>query len=382
MNAMSLRSTSSRARAAVLALAALLATATVIAAEVEKKETVIAAEAEKKDAQSQAQAEKKLEDARRRLDAAAREVAELSMSMSETAVPWTRTFARGGPPRAMLGINLGPRGGEELNEGVKIASVSPGGAAESAGLKAGDVLLAIGDKQLKAESDLSAREVLLQAMGEVKPGDKVKLRYRRDKKVDTATVTAEAAMMDRFFTRPMAVRGMAGSIAALPFPPPAIALMRAVGVFGSAELVPLTPKLGQYFGTEKGLLVVRAPADSRLKLEDGDVIVDIDGRTPTSPTHAFRILGSYQAGEQLKLGVLRMKKRMSFEVTIPDDPAATAAAPFNFSFHTDDGVMPPEIGIRRDHDEFILQPAQPAMPFPPPPEGATQIITHIEDEPA
>jgi hypothetical protein len=38
MNAMSLRSTSSRARTAVLALAALLATATVIAAEVEKKD--------------------------------------------------------------------------------------------------------------------------------------------------------------------------------------------------------------------------------------------------------------------------------------------------------------------------------------------------------
>ena len=58
--------------------------------------------------------------------------------------------------------------------------------------------------------------------------------------------------------------------------------MRGEGVFGSAELVPMTPKLGQYFGTDKGLLVVRAPDDSRLKLEEGDVIVDIDGRTPSS----------------------------------------------------------------------------------------------------
>ena len=371
MNAMSLRSTSSRARAAVLALAALLATATVIAAEVEKK-----------DAESQAETERKLEDARRRLDAAAREVTELTMSISEHAMPSMRHFTRVGAPRAMLGINLGPRGGEEPNEGVKIASVSPGGAAENAGLKSGDVLLAIGDKKLKPETDLSAREVLMQAMGEVKPGDKVKLRYRRDKKESTATVTAEAPT-DRFFSRPLAVRGMTlPSMGAMPFPPP-LAMMRVVGVFGSAELVPLTPKLGQYFGAEKGLLVVRAPADSRLKLEDGDVIVDIDGRTPTSPTHAFRILGSYQAGEQLKLGVLRMKKRMTFEVTIPDDPAATAAAPFNFSFRHDDGPMTaPEIGIRRDREDFILSPAMPAFPLPPPGEaGATQIIT-IEDEPA
>ena len=377
MNAMSLRSTSSKARAAMLAMAALLATATVIAAEVEKK-----------DAQDQAETERKLEDARRRLDAAAREVAELSMSMSEHAVPSIRHFTRAGVPRAMLGINLGPRGGEEPSEGVKVASVSPGGAAERAGLKTGDVLLAIGDKQLKAEADLSARDVLLQAMGDVQPGEKVKLRYRRDKKVDTATVTA-GAPVDLLWTRPLAVRGQiapgmaaGGVTSAMPFPPP-IAMMRAVGVFGSAELVPLTPKLGQYFGAEKGLLVVRAPADSRLKLEDGDVIVDIDGRTPTSPTHAFRILGSYQAGEELKLGVLRMKKRMSFEVTIPDDPAATAAAPFNFSFRNDDRMMPPGMDIRRHHEEIILSPAMPAIPMPPPGEAGTEIIHHaIEDEPA
>src|SRR5687767_9611337 len=304
MNAMSLRSTSSRARAAVLALAAMLATATVIAAEVEKKEE-----------ESQAATERKLEDARRRLDAAAREVAELTMTMSESAVPSIRHFTRAGVPRAMLGINLGPRGGEESNDGVKIASVSPGGAAESAGLKAGDVLLAIGDKQLKAGSDLSAREVLLQAMGEVKPGDKVKLRYRRDKKEATATVTAETPMMDRMWTRPLAVRA---GIPGMPFPAAPLAMMRAVGVFGSAELVPLTPKLGQYFGAEKGLLVVRAPDDARLKLEDGDVILDIDGRTPKSASHALRILGSYQPGEKLKLNVLRARKPLTFDLTVPE----------------------------------------------------------------
>ena len=99
---------------------------------------------------------------------------------------------------------------------------------------------------------------------------------------------------------------------------PNFAFFRSDGAFGSAELVSLTPKLGQYFGTEKGVLVVRAP-DSRLKLEEGDVIVDIDGRVPSSPSHAFRILGSYQPGEKVRLNVLRMKKRMTFEVEIPED---------------------------------------------------------------
>src|SRR5688572_17447982 len=190
MSAMSLRSTSSRVRAAVLAVAALLATVTVIAAEVEKK-----------DAESQAETERKLEDARRRLDAAAREVAELSMSMSESAVPMTRPFIQMARQRAMLGINLGPRG-VDLEDGVAIVSVSPGGAAESAGLKAGDVLLEIGGKPLKRDGDLSPREVLMKEMGEVKPGEKVELRYRRDKKVATASVSARAPM-DRMFAAAM-----------------------------------------------------------------------------------------------------------------------------------------------------------------------------------
>ena len=125
------------------------------------------------------------------------------------------------------------------------------------------------------------------------------------------------------FTMPFPVRGQFGTTAAAAgFPMPPLAAMRVIGAFGSAELVPLTPKLGQYFGTEKGLLVVRAPADSRLKLEDGDVIVDIDGRIPSSPVHAFRILGSYQGGEKLTLNVLRQKKKMSFDITIPE-PAWT-----------------------------------------------------------
>lgn len=80
----------------------------------------------------------------------------------------------------------------------------------------------------------------------------------------------------------------------------------------------MTPKLGQYFGTEQGLLVVRAPDDSRLKLEESNVILDIDGRPPTNASRALRIPGSYPPGERLKLNVLRAKKKMTFDVTVPE----------------------------------------------------------------
>lgn len=374
MKTRSLRSTK-RIRVALLAIAAAVATASVTAAEVDKKP-----------AESQAEIEKKLEDARRRLDVAAREVAELSMSMSENSVPSMRPFAGFGPPRALLGINLGPRG-EEPAEGVPVLSVSPGGAAESAGLKAGDVLLAIGDKQLKRDGAQSAREVLLNELGNVKPGEKVQIKYRRDNKVATTAVTPQAP--DRLFAiPPMAVRGKFGGGGGPGFAVSPLASMRAVGVFGSAELVPLTPKLGQYFGTEKGLLVVRAPDDTRLKLEDGDVIVDIDGRTPANPSHAFRILGSYQAGEKLTLNVLRQKKKVSFDITVPDDPVGARGGPMIFQHRSDgpDGPDGPRGGGPRGNIMIGPGPgpgaAAPLPPLPPPPGGPERGMSIGGDEPA
>lgn len=314
---------------ASLTLASLLALAATsgAAAELDRKAEAIdvraqAADsrAQAEDGKSQAERERKLVEARRRLDEAVREVASLSMSLSDDVMPRMGAFGTTmGSPRAVLGINLGARD-DMPGGGVEVVSVSPGGAAERAGLKAGDVLTEINGKALKGGDDASAREQLLSAMRNVKPGESVALSYRRDSKVVKASLVAQP-LSDRFFT--MAVPPTAG-MSTLPGMPgmPGMAnfmFMRGDGVFGSAELVPMTPKLGHYFGTDTGLLVVRAPDDGRLKLEDGDVILDIDGRTPSSPSHALRILSSYQPGEKLKLNILRARKRMSFEITVPEN---------------------------------------------------------------
>jgi hypothetical protein len=202
------------------------------------------------DAKLQAERERKLADARRRLDEAAREVANLSISMSDDMVPHMRTFGRvmGGPPRAVLGINLGTND-DVKGGGVEVVSVSPGGAAERAGLKAGDVLTEINGKALKSSDDESAREQLLSSMRKVKPGDTVALSYRRDNKVVKANLVAQP-LQDHFFT--MAVPPGPPGMGPMPRMPNFV-FMRGEGVFGSAELVPLTPKLGQYFGTQTGL---------------------------------------------------------------------------------------------------------------------------------
>jgi len=251
----------------------------------------------------------KLDAAQRRLEEAAREVADLSMSMSEVEMPHFTTAVR---PRAFLGLSMGSRG-DEPNDGVELLSVSPGGAAATAGLQAGDVLTELNGKSLKREGDESPRKRLLDVMRDVNPGDKLSIRYRRANKALSGTIVAQEPP-DRMF--------MFGTAPGGPgvFPDlPRFAFMRSDGVFGSAELVALTPKLGRYFGTEKGLLVVRAPQDERLKLEEGDVIVDIDGRVPESAAHASRILASYEKGEKLRLNVLRMKQKVTLEIEVPSN---------------------------------------------------------------
>ncbi len=260
--------------------------------------------------------EKKLADAQERLEAAAREVAELSAETGAAA--GTRVFEMylPGKRRAMLGINLGSA--ETNGGGVRVEGVSPGGPAAEAGVKSGDVIVAVASKPVT-----TGRE-LVTAMEDIEPGQKVALDLRRDGK--PVKLSVEARKFDRVFLASpgMAMRGLP-AIEALP----AIA-MQDFGVaggthwlldeWGDAELVTLTPGLGRYFGADKGVLVARATEDSTLGLQDGDVIVAIGGREPQNGRHAMRILRSYQPGESVEIKVLRDRRNQTLSAKVPERP--------------------------------------------------------------
>jgi type II secretory pathway component PulC len=298
---------------------------------------------------SRASRQQRLDAAQRRLERAAQEVAELSMSLSEEEVAGAKL--RTGPQRAVLGVNIGSDEDDERDEGVEILSVSPGGGAADAGLKSGDVLLAINSKVLRQDEEGSARAKLLGALRSVKPGDKVSLKYRRDDRTRTVDVKTKP-IYDGLVIAPRL-----GKLERFEIPPKAF--FPASGILGNAELVPLTPKLGQYFGAEKGLLVVRAPADAALELEEGDVILEIDGREPNSTSHAMRILSSYQPGEKLTLNVMRRKRRTSIEVVVPEStPRAHIERSINRSLRNLPALQEYRRGIR-------VPPAPPAPPAAP-----------------
>src|SRR5262245_25359932 len=94
---------------------------------------------------SQADIEAQLADARARLEAAAREVAELSGQLTGPIMQdymITGTAAAGMPSRAMLGINLTGEG--QAKDGAQVESVTTGGPAWDAGWRGGDMIVGMG----------------------------------------------------------------------------------------------------------------------------------------------------------------------------------------------------------------------------------------------
>jgi len=266
--------------------------------------------------------EKRLEEAHKRLEQAAREIAELSGRGAMDRM----VFLGRNPNRAMLGIGIGDGGDKQSDEGVTVLSVSPDGPAAKAGLKAGDVIVDLNGKSLKGDKDKS-REKLLVEMGKLSPGDEATIRYLRDGKSATAKVTVNRLPHQEMHVRRIEIPDMEHVMRDRAREFERFNVFIGSNTLGDMELVTLTPKLGHYFGTEKGLLIVRAPDDKDIKLEDGDVLIDIDGRAPSDPGHAFRILRSYQAGEKVTLNVLRQRKKVAVNITVPERERRGIRAP-------------------------------------------------------
>lgn len=255
-----------------------------------------------------------MREAEERLAEAAARIAELSTrrlpQITSSIVDGMRAHNR-----AMLGITIDAEGGRGPVEGVTVAGVTPGSAAAEAGLRAGDVITAVNGESLGADTDEAANEKLVDFMAAVQDGDTLDVEYLRDGRSATVQVRPRRVSHSFAWRTERSRPGMA-----LPAPTvPGFFFHAGIGSWGDMEMVSLTEDLGRYFGTDKGLLVVRAPTDERLKLRDGDVIRSIDGREPSSVAHAMRILASYQGGEELELEIMREGKRQTIRIEMPDD---------------------------------------------------------------
>jgi S1-C subfamily serine protease len=224
--------------------------------------------------------------------------------------------------RAVIGVNI--TGGHQVGgpvEGVTIVGVAPGGAADDAGLRVDDVIVEMNGVSLMASSAPEANRALLDFMSGVEPGDELRIIYLRDGQANVATLAAEE-LDPSMMTEPVypLMRDLErlgrefgeDVIGSLKF------RWRHHGLFAGMELVVVTPELGRYFGTEYGLLVIRAPDDQAIDLQDGDVIREIGGRRPKDPGHAMRILRSYEPGEEVIIGLMRDQRDHDIAVLLPE----------------------------------------------------------------
>ncbi|MEO6713086.1 MAG: PDZ domain-containing protein, partial [Mycobacteriales bacterium] len=87
------------------------------------------------------------------------------------------------PTQAILGVQVG----DAATAGAVIGSVTPGSAAERAGLRSGDIVTAVADSRISDAASMTA------AIRSRRPGSTVKITYTRDGVSATVSATLGAA---------------------------------------------------------------------------------------------------------------------------------------------------------------------------------------------
>jgi S1-C subfamily serine protease len=242
--------------------------------------------------------------------------------------PWAYTIALGRP---RIGVTVNTDASPATDSvGAEIQAVTPDGPAAQAGLQAGDIVIRFNDEILarRGDRETSPGDRLIELARALEEGDTVQLRYRRGRETRNAAVVARKLDDQPFaytFTMPevqgrmdLANRLREQAVVGGVRVEPGNLWVGFGGGWGDMELTTLDADLGAYFGTTEGLLVVRAPKESFLTLKSGDVILRIGGRVPSSPSHAVRILRSYEPGDEVRVEVMRNKARTEVTGTVPE----------------------------------------------------------------
>ena len=188
-----------------------------------------------------------------------------------------RTFSAGG---YRLGVVLSEKSTD--GKGVEVTEVIEDSPAEKAGIKEGDILLRIDDKEISNATDIRR---YLKGLTEEK---KVSIDLVRDGK----EITVQAAPDKR-------------------------TTMKFIRAFGrgylGVDLQELNPDLAAYFQVDPkaGVLVTRVDKDSpaeKAGLKAGDVITSFNGKKTTTPDDVRKELRELEEGDAAKLTVLRHGK--------------------------------------------------------------------------
>lgn len=191
--------------------------------------------------------------------------------------------------RAVLGVVT-----DKVEKGAKVNEVTKDGGAEKAGIKEGDIITKVDDKEVNDENTLYS------LIGKYKPDDKVTITYLRDGKKKTASVVLKKASNVTNFNRDFN----------FDFDMPSARMMRR-------------PRLGmQIQDTEEsnGVKVLEVEEDelaAKAGLKEGDIITEANGKAVKGIEDIREQLKDMKEGDTVKLKYKRGNNIQEAEVKFP-----------------------------------------------------------------
>jgi S1-C subfamily serine protease len=223
-------------------------------------------------------------------------------------------------PRATLGVAIDESRQTPDQKGAVVRDVDPAGPAAKAGLKPGDVIVKVEDK------DVANFDNLRKALTDHKPGDKLSVTVMRDGKEKKLSVTLAPR-------RPRPSVGGSGG-------PPREGGQAFLGIMTQ----PLTPETKSQFNVDanEGVVVTEVgpgtPA-SKAGIRRGDVITKVEGKAIANPEELRDAVRTVRPGQDLTLSVARGGKSQDIKVRpeeasgdmrfgLPAAPQGLGRAPF------------------------------------------------------
>ena len=211
-----------------------------------------------------------------------------------------------GEKKAFLGVTT-----EKVDGGVKITDLSKGSAAEKAGLKEGDVITKIGNK------NITDPEELMDAVTTYKPKEDVIISYKRDGKAGET----KATLGERSFSRSFSFNGNSMSdmdfnftmpkIAALPREPFAMSWGYGRGRLG------LSIEDTDNDGGVKITDVQDESAAAKSGLKENDIITEVNGKKVKDVNEVRKELAEVKDKTSYNIKAKRSGSDMNFEIKIP-----------------------------------------------------------------
>jgi S1-C subfamily serine protease len=198
--------------------------------------------------------------------------------------------------KAFLGVVMGR---ETDNSGVAIKKVTTDSPAEKAGLKAGDVIVAINDQRIEGSADL------IEVLSQYEVDDQVTLRYVRDGKTKKASVTLANRSRDMYFSMPDVNKEIIIDL-------DDIGLEEMMSDDSDKAFLGIEP--AREVDDINGVMILQTVEGSAAEaagMQTGDVITAINGTPIANFDDLKAALKSKKPGDEVNVDYLRMGKKKS-----------------------------------------------------------------------